>query len=178
MMKRILATCTLATIIFLATAADVRTVHAQPAAGVPAEASALAGEHPAEYYRQAAKLFKDGRKDDAVFIYYLGQLRFRVHLAARDLKPDGDPALFASLSEAVGRPLNEYAFGDIPTLARTIEAVLSYDQANPDRFTPPSEFSQAYAGVRDGLSAMKAHVVADAESIRAKRRQKGLENRN
>jgi hypothetical protein len=108
----------------------------------------------------------------------LGQLRYRVHLSARrDLKPDGDPALFASLSEVVGRPINEYAFGDIPALALTIETVLAYDSANPDRFTPPSKYPQAYTGVRDGLAAVRAQVLADQDKIRATRRSNGLENR-
>jgi hypothetical protein len=161
-------------------AAIVVPVEAQPAVRAPAEAAALAAQHPAEYYRQAARLFEAGRKDDAVFLFYLGQLRFRAHLSARrgELKPDGDPALFASLSEVVGRPVNEYAFGDIPALARTIDAVLSYDSANPDRFTPPAQFAQAYAGVRSGLEGLKAQVLRDAESIRATRAKNGLENRN
>jgi hypothetical protein len=152
---------------------------AQTPDAAPAEVVALAGQHPAAYYQRAAQLFHTGRKDDAVFVFYLGQLRYRAHLSARrDLKPDGDPALFASLSEVVGRPLNEYAFGDIPALARTIEAVLAYDRANPDPFTPPANFPQAYAGVRDGLTAMRAQMLTDADKIRATRRSNGLENRN
>jgi hypothetical protein len=159
--------------------AAVGNARAQAPVAVPAEVANLAGQHPAEYYKRAASLFENGRKDDAVFVFYLGQLRYRVHLAARrDLKPDGDPALFASLSEVVGRPLNEYAFGDIPALARTIDAVLAYDAANPDRFTPPAQFQQAHASIREGLGSMKAQILADAESIRAKRLQNGLPNRN
>jgi hypothetical protein len=34
------------------------------------------------------------------------------------LDPTGDPAVFAALSEEIGRPINEYAFGDIPQLAK------------------------------------------------------------
>jgi hypothetical protein len=152
---------------------------AQAPSAVPSDVAPLAGQHPAEYYRRAAQLFGTGRKDDAVFIFYLGQLRYRAHLSARrDLKPDGDPALFASLSEVVGRPVNEYAFGDIPALARTIDAVLAYDRANPDRFTPPATFPQAHAGVRDGLVTMRAQMLPDRDKIRATRAGKGLENRN
>ena len=51
------------------------------------------------------------------------------------LRPDADPALFASLSEVVGRPINEYAFGDIPALAATIDRVLAWHAANDDPFT-------------------------------------------
>jgi hypothetical protein len=144
----------------------------------PPEAAALAGQHPAEYYMRASSVFGAGRKDDAVFIFYLGQLRYRAHLSARrDLKPDGDPALFGSLSEVVGRPLNEYAFGDLPALVAIIDAVIAYDTANPDRFTPPAQFPDVYVGVRDGLVKMKAQVLKDADQIRETRRQNGLENR-
>ena len=153
-------------------------IRAQAPVSIPTDAATLAGQHPAEYYRRAAQLFGTGKKDDAVFVFYLGQLRYRAHLAARrDLKPDADPALFASLSEVVGRPINEYAFGDIPALARTIDAVLAYDRDNPDRFTPPANFAQAYAGVRDGLASMRTQMLADADKIRTTRRSKGLENR-
>ena len=113
-----------------------------------------------------------------MFVFYLGQLRFRTHLMARpDLKPDGDPALFASLSEVIGRPLNEYAFGDIPALARTIDAVLAYDLGNPDPFTPLAQFPAAHVSVREALVSMKASILAAAENIRTQRRANGLENR-
>jgi hypothetical protein len=152
---------------------------AQSGARVPAEVEALAGQHPAEYYRRAARLFEAGRKDEAVFVFYLGQLRYRAHLKARPgLKPDGDPALFASLSEVVGRPLNEYAFGDIPALAASLDAVLAYDAANPDRFTAPGEFAVVYAEQHKGLESLRAQIVRDAASIRETRRKNGLENRN
>ncbi len=77
----------------------------------------------------------------------------------------------------VGRPLNEYAFGDIPALARTVDAVLAYDEANPDPFTPPAQFAQVHDSVRAGLATMKAQVLATADTIRAQRSKNGLENR-
>src|SRR5262245_1763464 len=65
--------------------------------------------HPAAYYILASKLFAEGKKEEAVFWFYAGQLRYRFYLKAMPgLDPSGDPALFASLSETVGRPLNEY----------------------------------------------------------------------
>jgi hypothetical protein len=152
---------------------------AQAPVRAPAEAAGLTGKHPAEYYIEAGKLLRDGRRDDAVFVFYLGQLRYRAHLMARpELPPDRDPAVFSSLSAMIGRPLNEYAFGDIPQLARTIDGVLAYDAANPDAFTPPAQFAQVYAGVRDGLEKLKAQVLKDADSIRAARAKNGLPNRS
>src|SRR3954470_23971828 len=43
----------------------------------------IEAKHPASYIMLAAKLFQAGRRDDAVFWFYLGQLRYRTHLAAR-----------------------------------------------------------------------------------------------
>jgi hypothetical protein len=170
-MARVLAT--LALLALLAGA-----MQAQTGVRVPPEANALAARHPADYYKQAASLFGSGRKDDAVFIFYLGQLRYRAHLAARrNLPADGDPALFGSLSEMVGRPLNEYAFGDMSALAAIIDAVLAYDAASPDRFTPPAQFPNVHAGVREGLVKMKEQMLTDADRIRESRRKNGLENR-
>ncbi|HEY8248351.1 MAG TPA: hypothetical protein VIG38_13845 [Hyphomicrobium sp.] len=75
-------------------------VLAQGPVTAPAAVQELAGEHPAEYYKRASELFKEGKKDDAVFIFYLGQLRFRTHLLAKPGgDPTGDPTIFASLSE-------------------------------------------------------------------------------
>ena len=86
--------------------------------------------------------------------------------------------MFASLSEMVGRPLNEYAFGDIPALVGIIDAVLAYDAANPDPFTPVAQFGAVHADIRSGLEQMKARIQRDAETIRATRLKNGLTNRN
>ena len=144
------------------------------------EAATLQGEHPAAYYKRAAAMFQAGQKDDATFVLYLGQLRYRAHLAARraKLKPDGDPALFASLSEVVARPINEYAFGDVPALSRIIDSVIAYDRAHPDTFTPPARYAQAYRGVRTGLEQMRDVMLSQADEMRKRRFQNGLSNRN
>jgi len=166
-----------AILLFLAALASVP---AWAQATAEREAAALAGQHPAGYYKKAMELFGAGRRDDAVFIFYLGQLRYRVHLQARmgELKPDADPALFGALSETVGRPINQYAFGDIPALAKTLDTVLAWDRANPDSFTPPARYPAAYVTVRSGLSKMRGQLIEQAPAIRAERTKNGLENRN
>jgi hypothetical protein len=150
---------------------------AQPGGG-EASARSLAGQHPAEYYKRSADLLAGGQKDDAVFVFYLGQLRYRTHLAARpDLPKSGDPALFASLSEVVGRPINEYAFGDMPSLLKTVDAVLAYDARNPDAFTPPAQFADAHRRTREGMAGFRRQMQAQAEDIKRQRTTNGLPNR-
>jgi hypothetical protein len=86
--------------------------------------SGIENRHPSCFYILAGKLFAAGKRDEAVFWFYAGQLRYRLYLLVNKdkLEPSGDPAVFASLSEEIGRPLNEYAFGDIPQLAKTIDS--------------------------------------------------------
>lgn len=132
-------------------------------------------KHPSEYYRLAGELFSSGNADEAVFWFYAGQLRYRYHLLTeRNLDPSGDPALFASLSEVLGRPINEYAFGDVPKLAATIDEVLAWDQSQENGFTPKSRAPQKHQEVRAGLEEMKAYILANQAEIAAQRRAAGL----
>jgi hypothetical protein len=151
---------------------------ALPAADIEAFADRINGAHPGTYYTEALTLFRQGRREDAVFLFYLGQLRFRTHLAARSNRaPGGDDALFGALSETVGRPINLWAFGDIRALLATFDAVLAYDARVPDRFTDPAEFPDATRRTRDGLRAFRTDVANRAEEFRRERAARGLENR-
>jgi hypothetical protein len=134
--------------------------------------------HPATYYVLASKLFEADRKEEAVFWFYAGQLRFRFHLLAHpDLEPSGDPALFASLSEVVGRPINEYAFGDIEALEASLRRVLAWDEKSRNGFTSKSENAEAWKTIRSGLEKLIGYLGEHAAEIRAQRTANGLENR-
>ncbi len=134
--------------------------------------------HPAAMYILASKLFKAGNKDEAVFWFYAGQLRYRFHLkASPNLDSSGDPALFTSLFEVIGRPINEYAFGDITTLAKTIQRVLDWDDRTANNFTSKSKNATALKAIRDGLSSMRSEIEASKEQIYRQRESNGLKNR-
>ena len=140
----------------------------------------IENQHPTAFYILAQKLFTAGQKDDAVFWFYAGQLRYRVYLGVNKdkLDPSGDPALFASLSEEVGRPINEYAFGDIPQLAKTIDAVIAWDQSHANALTPRDKYKSQYDQIVAGLTQMRDQAVQQANSIRKTRTANGLQNRN
>ncbi len=135
--------------------------------------------HPAAYYQYAAKLLGEGQGDAATFWFYAGQLRYRTHIACRELAPsDDDRVLFAALSESVGRPINEYAFGDLPVLVKTLDEVLAWDAETPNAFSPPAECKAANETVRAGLTEMRDKIVATGDEIRAQRERNGLPNRS
>jgi hypothetical protein len=113
---------------------------------------------------------------EAVFWFYVGQLRYRVYMAANNGNPSGDPALFASLTEEVGRPINEYAFGDIPQLAKTIDAVIGWDRSQPNPLTPHDKYQSEYKENVAGLVRLRDYILRNRESIRKTRAANGLGN--
>jgi hypothetical protein len=135
--------------------------------------------HPAAYYVLAKKLFDAGKKDDAVFWFYAGQLRYRFHVSANPgLDPSGDPALLASLNDVVGRPINEWAFGDLNALDATIGRVLTWDEEKKNGFTSKKDHAEDWKNVRSGLGEMRTYMKDNAEQIRAQRTANGLANRS
>ncbi len=138
----------------------------------------ITGKHPATYYQLAASLMSAGRQDEAVFWFYAGQLRYRVHLSCIDAEKQKDEApLFGALSESVGRPINEYAFGDPPALAATLQKVLDWDAEAENGFTSKTDCAAVLEANRKGLADVRQSVIDGADMIRAERTKNGLPNR-
>ena len=132
-------------------------------------------QHPAFYYTLAARLFAVNRRDEAVFWFYAGQLRYRIRLSCHpNLRPDIEPALFGSLQETVGRPLNEYAGADPAAWAAALERVLAWDLATRNGFEPKAACAAAIARQREGMGQLIARLRADPDAIRRLRAANGL----
>jgi hypothetical protein len=130
-------------------------------------------KHPAAYYALAKRLFEEGERDEAVFWFYTGQIRYRAYIMSHYTQLQDDNALFSSLTENVGEPINAYALGDIVGLVNTIDRALAWDAANPDEFAVASMREQS----RVGSWGMKSRLLRTADEIRADRAKNGLENR-
>ncbi len=132
--------------------------------------------HPADYYLLAAKLFKDtATKQEAVFWFYVGQLRYRYYLSANpDLPRGGDPAVFTSLSEVIGRPINEYAGGKPDIWLAGINHALEWDAAHDNGFTPKNKSPETYQQIRAGLAGLRDHIASIKDKLPEMRRQNGL----
>ena len=140
--------------------------------------SNIASNHPSAYYILASKLFAAGQRDEAVVWFYAGQLRYRFHLTAHPgLPADGDPALFASLSEMVGRPINEYAAGNVEGWSEAMQRALDWDERHENGFTSKSVYAQQWRQQRAGLIKLRNRVRGQADEIRNQRLKNGLKNR-
>jgi hypothetical protein len=141
---------------------------------LPPGAETAGNALPSEIMLRAAPLMQAGNGDEATFWFYAGQLRWRSRLnASRSQDPTGEPALFSSLFKTLGPPVNAWAFGDIPKLQRTIDAVLLWDERYPD----PSLDPGVHERMRAGLMALRDQIGREADMIRAERASRGLENR-
>lgn len=133
--------------------------------------------HPAGLYILATKLMAEGRMDDAVRWFYIGQLRYRFLLAAQPERLADNQPLFSALSESVGRPLNEYAFGDVDAAVAHIDAALAWDAAHANGVTSKERHAQELAQVRAGLQKLRDDMIAGKNEIRETRTRNGLVNR-
>lgn len=140
----------------------------------PSGAERAGSAPPGEIMLRAAPLMQAGKGDEATFWFYAGQLRWRSRLNADpDQDPSVEPALFSSLFETLGPTVNGWAFGDIPKLQRTIDAVLLWDERYPD----PSLDPAVHGRMRAGLADLRDQIGREADTIRAERASRGLENR-
>ncbi len=137
----------------------------------------IEAKHPVAYLVVATKLFQGGQKDEAVFWFHLGQLRYRTYLMARPkLDPTGDAALFSSLYSSIGPAINRYASADPGKLTKTIDRVLAWDDAHDDTFTSKRTYAAERESVRKGLIELREYNFAQAEQIKTMRSANGLEN--
>jgi len=145
----------------------------------PEQIEARATElHPAALYVLASRLMRREAYDDAVRWFYVGQLRYRFHLAVTPAaERQNDAVLFSALSENVGRPINEYAFGDVDSAVRQIDAALAWDEREPNDFTDKTTHADAWREVRSGLVALRDNMAANKAQIREQRAVNGLPNR-
>ena len=140
----------------------------------PPGAETMARSHPSELMMKAPALLQSGKSEEATFWFYAGQLRWRSRLNADPAQdPTGEPALFSSLFETIGPEVNGWAFGNIPELQRTIDAVLEWDARYPD----PSLDGAAHATMRQGLADLRDQIGREADEIRTARAARGLANR-
>ncbi|MHC1548747.1 hypothetical protein [Phyllobacterium sp. K27] len=138
----------------------------------------ITSSHPSAYYILASKLFAAGDRDEAIVWFYAGQLRYRFHLAAHpDLPADGDPAFFASLSEVVGRPINEYAAGNVEDWSEAMQQALDWDEHHENGFSSKTVYAAQWQQQRAGLIKLRNRVVGQSDEIRSQRLKNGLQNR-
>lgn len=118
--------------------------------------SALPDSHPMAYYLYASRLLHEGAKADALFWYYVGELRYRFYLAANpEVPPDGAPALFASLRASVGTAVLENGKVPSTTSAKELQRALDWDESNGNGVTSKTRYAKELRQVRGDATQLE-----------------------
>ncbi len=134
-------------------------------------------KHPVNYITLAAKLFQQGNIDDAARWYYIGQIRYRAYLMANpNLSPSGDPALYASLQQSVGKSINQAIGRNADNWEKAAKDALQWHKANKNQFTPKQKYPQIYQKVESGIEGFISYIHNNKKLIRQQRAQNGLPN--
>lgn len=112
-------------------------------------------------YLYAARLFSAGKKDAAVFWFYVGQLRGRVYYTAHPTDLDGTEA-FTSMTQVLGESINAHAGADPTKWAAILDKVLVWDASHDDTLTPKNEFARQRDEVRAGMKQLRESVLLQA----------------
>ncbi len=111
---------------------------------------ALPAAHPMAYYLYAARLFRNGDKEDVLFWYDIGEIRFRFYLAVNpNLPEDAAPALFASLHESVGSVVAQWGRTVPEVSARELQRAMDWDASNDNAVTSKSAHAKTWRDVRE-----------------------------
>jgi hypothetical protein len=132
----------------------------------PTVEARLASEPWVSDYLYASRLYSESSKDDAVFWYYVGQLRGHIYFVAHPGEQESQET-FSTMTTVMGESINFYASTDPIKFAYTINRVLAWDAANDDPQTPKSEFQAQRDQVRQGLTGLHDEILLHADEIRA-----------
>jgi len=138
----------------------------------------LPSEHPMVLYMFAARLFNEGKRDEAVKWFYIGQLRWRFRLAVNpDFPRSGEPAALASLTFSLGGRINEWAGGAPSKMVESIDEALRWDEENENTVTSKELHRAVWQEARTGLQGFRDMVRDGRDSILEERRRQGGEVR-
>jgi hypothetical protein len=139
-------------------AGDLDAARADPIAIVKEQ---IEYKHPATYFVLAQRLFALGHKDEAVFWFYVGVIRYRGCLAG----PLGarETPQFQALWDAIEPAINDHAFGDIRALAAAINRALAWDEMRPDPYVTQAAVRER---VRNGVRRVRFELLARCDGFR------------
>jgi hypothetical protein len=123
---------------------------------------------PSTYFALATELFRSGRKDDAAFWYYVGQLRYRflVLAKARVSQSSDEQAHFWLLTESVGQSIYEQADRRSAALIRALDRALAWDLEEPNGYTSKSTFSAEHERARQEMLALRERIKVDPGGLK------------
>jgi hypothetical protein len=115
---------------------------------------------PATYFALATELFRNNRKEEAAFWYFVGNLRYRALLLAKAKDPDASDEQyhFWFVSQSVGQSIFKSAGRHPAALIRAIDQALEWDAEQPNGYTSKIQFQAQYERARQELLGLQQRI--------------------
>jgi hypothetical protein len=125
---------------------------------------------PATYFALATELFRNNRKDEAAFWYFVGDVRYRASILAKAQGSDASEEQyhFLFVSQSVGQAIFESAKHHPSVLVKAIDRALAWDREQPNGYTSKIQFGAEYARARQELLALQQRIKEGRTPVPAK----------
>ncbi|HYI77483.1 MAG TPA: hypothetical protein VEW65_07660 [Chryseolinea sp.] len=131
---------------------------------------------PVEYFLTAVKMMDKGRYNDASFLYYLGDLRYRFYNSVNPKYSEShDGALLASFQNALGEPIGYYLRSNADNFILVLKKCSEYHLTNDYKFYPkkkdPTKFKKEAETLNNVIIDVEANKVKYQETWGKQRRE-------
>jgi len=108
-------------------------------------ANKLDKKHPSQYFDEMANYLSTDNYNEAAFLYYLGQMRYKYYNSTNPkYQPGNDGALLASLKMVLGEPVNLYTRTNADNFIRILSLTKEYYKNNDYKFYPKKKSVEKY----------------------------------
>ena len=134
--------------------------------------------HPAGFYLLANRLFHEGNKDEAIFWFYVGSLRYRYYLSSIEDDPfHPEQELFGKCQFEVGTVILDYAGGDPEFWSEQVGRAIAWDHANDNIFFGKLKDPEALLAVRQSLLELQNKLIEEKDNMIRQRIENNAEVR-
>jgi len=134
--------------------------------------------HPVGFYLLAQKLFKENKKDESIFWFYVGSIRYRYLLSSVEDDPfEPENELFGKVQFEIGGTILDYAGGNPVFWAQQIEKANKWDTERLNFYYPKKNNPEALAEIKSGMRQLQQKLLDEKEDIIRQRIENGAEVR-
>jgi len=134
--------------------------------------------HPVGFYLLAKKLFDEGEKDESLFWFYVGSIRYRYFLSSVGESPfHSENELFGQVQFEIGGIILDYAGGDPEQWAKQIEEASQWDTDSLNFFYSKKKNPDALLEIKSSMLELQQKLLTEKDDIIRQRIENGAEVR-
>ena len=134
--------------------------------------------HPVGFYVLAMRLFKEDKKDESLFWFYIGSIRYRHFLSSIGDDPfHPENELFGKLQFEIGGTILDYAGGDPEFWAKQIGEASKWDDDHLNLFFPKTNNPEDLIAVKENIQQLIAKLLEEKDEIIRQRIENNAEVR-